>query len=223
MSLLDARQVTVRYGETQALDAVDLRLAAGSRTAVMGPSGSGKSTLVHALAGVIRPDAGEIWFDGVRVDTADEATRSRTRLARMGLVLQFGDLVPELTLVENVMLPLQVLGTRARPARARALEVLDLLGIADLADRRTGAVSGGQVQRASVARALVHEPAVVLADEPTGALDSLTAELVLDAMVSATRAVGAALVVVTHDHLVASHLDDLVVVRDGRVAVGVPA
>jgi putative ABC transport system ATP-binding protein len=223
MTLLEARQVTVTYGETRALDAVDLALSAGSRTAVMGPSGSGKSSLVHALAGVIRPDAGEVWFDGARLDTADEATRSRTRLARMGLVLQFGDLVPELTLVENVMLPLQVLGTRARAARVRALEVLDVLGIADLADRRTGAVSGGQVQRASVARALVHEPAVVLADEPTGALDSLTAEHVLDAMVAATRDVGAALVVVTHDHLVASHLDDLVVVRDGRVAVGAPA
>lgn len=223
MTLLEARQVTVTYGETRALDAVDLILSPGSRTAVMGPSGSGKSSLVHALAGVIRPDAGEVWFDGVRLDTAAEATRSRTRLARMGLVLQFGDLVPELTLVENVMLPLQVLGSRARAARTRALEVLDVLGIADLADRRTGAVSGGQVQRASVARALVHEPAVVLADEPTGALDSLTAEHVLDAMVTATRSVGAALVVVTHDHLVASHLDDLVVVRDGRVAVGAPA
>lgn len=223
MTLLEARQVTVQYGETRALDAVDLTLAAGSRTAIMGPSGSGKSSLVHALAGVLRPDAGEIWFDGARLDTMTEAERSRTRLRRMGLVLQFGDLVPELTIVENVMLPLQVLGTRARAARTRSLEMLDVLGIADLADRRTGAVSGGQAQRAAVARALAHEPAVVLADEPTGALDSLTAEIVLDAMVEATRTAGAALVVVTHDHLVASHLDDLVVVRDGRVAVGAPA
>lgn len=223
MTLLEARQVTVQYGGTRALDAVDLTLAAGSRTAVMGPSGSGKSSLVHALAGVVRPDSGEVWFDGARLDTATEAERSRTRLRRMGLVLQFGDLVPELTIVENVMLPLQVLGTRARAARTRSLEMLDVLGIADLADRRTGAVSGGQAQRAAVARALAHEPAVVLADEPTGALDSLTAEVVLDAMVEATRTAGAALVVVTHDHLVASHLDDLVVVRDGRVAVGAPA
>ena len=139
------------------------------------------------------------------------------------MVFQFGDLVPELTVVENVMLPLQVLGEKARPARARALEMLDALGVADLADRRTGAVSGGQVQRAAVARALVHRPAVVLADEPTGALDSLTAERVLDTMVAVTAAAGAALVVVTHDNLVASHLDDLVVVRDGRVAEGAVA
>jgi putative ABC transport system ATP-binding protein len=217
-TVLEARALTVRFGDTVAVDAVDLAITPGSRTAIMGPSGSGKSTLVHALAGVVRPDGGEVWFEDERLDRLGEAERSRRRLARMGMVFQFGDLVPELTLVENVMLPLQVLGQRARPARTRALELLDALGVADLADRRTGAVSGGQAQRAAVARALVHRPAVVLADEPTGALDSLTAERVLDTMVAVTAAAGAALVVVTHDHVVASHLDDLVVVRDGRVA-----
>jgi putative ABC transport system ATP-binding protein len=222
-AILEGRALTVRYGDTVAVDAVDLAIAPGSRTAIMGPSGSGKSTLVHALAGVVRPDGGEVWFEDERLDLLGEAERSRRRLARMGMVFQFGDLVPELTLVENVMLPLQVLGEKSRPARARALEMLDTLGVADLADRRTGAVSGGQVQRAAVARALVHRPAVVLADEPTGALDSLTAERVLDAMVTVTAAAGAALVVVTHDHVVASHLDDLVVVRDGRVAEGAVA
>jgi putative ABC transport system ATP-binding protein len=222
-AILESRALTVRYGDTVAVDAVDLAITPGSRTAIMGPSGSGKSTLVHALAGVVRPDAGEVWFEDERLDLLSEAERSRRRLARMGMVFQFGDLVPELTLVENVMLPLQVLGEKARAARERALEMLDALGVADLADRRTGAVSGGQVQRAAVARALVHRPAVVLADEPTGALDSLTAERVLDAMVAVTAAAGAALVVVTHDHVVASHLDDLVVVRDGRVAEGAVA
>jgi putative ABC transport system ATP-binding protein len=222
-AILEGRALTVRYGDTVAVDAVDLAITPGSRTAIMGPSGSGKSTLVHALAGVVRPDSGEVWFEDERLDLLSEAERSRRRLARMGMVFQFGDLVPELTLVENVMLPLQVLGARARPARAQALELLDALGVADLADRRTGAVSGGQVQRAAVARALVHRPAVVLADEPTGALDSLTAERVLDTMVAVTAAAGAALVVVTHDHVVASHLDDLVVVRDGRVAEGAVA
>lgn len=223
MNVVEAHGLVVRYGDTVALDGLDLTVAPGSRTAVMGPSGSGKSSLIHALAGILRPDAGEVWFEGARLDRASEADRSRTRLARMGMVFQFGDLVPELTLVENVMLPLQVLGRPARRARARALELLDALGVAELADRRTGAVSGGQVQRAAVARALVHEPAVVLADEPTGALDSITAEQVLDTMVSVTAAAGAALVVVTHDHVVASHLDDLVVVRDGRIAAGAVA
>lgn len=221
--VLEARGLTVRYGETTAVDDVDLAIAPGTRTALMGPSGSGKSSLVHALAGVVRPASGEVWFDGERLDTLGEGARSRRRLGGMGLVFQFGDLVPELTVAENVMLPLQVLGERPRPARARALELLDALGIAELADRRTGTVSGGQVQRAAVARALVHRPSVVIADEPTGALDSLTAEHVLDTMVRLTEQVGAALVVVTHDHVVASHLDELIVVRDGRVGAGVPA
>lgn len=222
-AVLEARGLSVRYGETLAVDGVDLTVLPGSRTALMGPSGSGKSSLVHALAGIVRPDAGEVWFEDERLDLLGEAARSRRRLARMGLVFQFGDLVPELTLAENVMLPLQVLGQKARPARAAALEMLATLGVADLADRRTGAVSGGQAQRAAVARALVHHPSVVLADEPTGALDSLTAERVLDAMVSVTAEVGAALLVVTHDHVVASHLDDLIVVRDGRVGAGASA
>lgn len=222
-ALLEARGLTVRYGETVAVDAVDLSIAPGSRTALMGPSGSGKSSLVHALAGIVRPEAGEVWFEDERLDRLGEAERSRRRLSRMGMVFQFGDLVPELTLVENVMLPLQVLGERARRARLRALEMLDALGVAEFADRRTGAVSGGQAQRAAVARALVHHPAVVLADEPTGSLDSLTAERVLDTMAAVTREIGAALLVVTHDHVVASHLDDLVIVRDGRVGAGAPA
>jgi putative ABC transport system ATP-binding protein len=222
-AILESRALTVLYGDTVAVDTVDLAILPGSRTAIMGPSGSGKSTLVHALAGVVRPDSGEVWFEDERLDLLSEAERSRRRLARMGMVFQFGDLVPELTLVENVMLPLQVLGEKARHARSQALEMLDALDVADLADRRTGAVSGGQVQRAAVARALVHRPAVVLADEPTGALDSLTAERVLDTLVAVTGATGAALVVVTHDHVVASHLDDLVVVRDGRVAERVVA
>lgn len=222
-AVLEARGLTVRYADTVAVDAVDLAVAPGSRTALMGPSGSGKSSLVHALAGIVRPDSGEVWFEDERLDRLGDAQRSRRRLSRMGMVFQFGDLVPELTLVENVMLPLQVLGERARAARGRALEMLDALGVADLADRRTGAVSGGQVQRAAVARALVHHPSVVLADEPTGALDSLTAERVLDTMVRVTSELGAALVVVTHDHVVASHLDALVVVRDGRVGVGARA
>ena len=216
-AILEARSLTVRYGETTAVDYVDVAIAPGSRTAIMGPSGSGKSTLVHALAGVVRPSSGEVWFEDQRLDLLSEAERSRRRLSRIGMVFQFGDLVPELTLVENVMLPLQLTGTDRADARSAASELLDQLGIGSLADHRAGAVSGGQAQRAAVARALVHRPAVVLADEPTGSLDSLTSEAVLDAMVSLTTAIGATLLVVTHDHVVASHLDRLVVVRDGLV------
>lgn len=221
MSLFEVRDLSLSYGTTRALDSIDLIIKAGGRVAMMGPSGSGKSSLLHCLAGVLGPTSGEVWFDGSRLDTLSEAARSRVRLERMGMVFQFGDLVPELTLLENVILPLQVLGVRRQDARSRATRLLDRLGIAEVADQRTGAVSGGQAQRAAVARALVHDPAVVLADEPTGSLDSLSAETVLDTLLEVTGEVGAALVVVTHDHVVASHLDDLVVVRDGQVHPGV--
>jgi len=185
--------------------------------ALMGASGSGKSSLLHCLAGVILPDEGSVVVDGIDVTNLSDRERSRLRLERMGVVFQFGDLVPELTLIENVMLPLQLLGRRTREARRRAAELLGLLGIADLGDSRTGAVSGGQAQRAAVARAMVHEPKIVLADEPTGALDSINGEAVLDALVEMTKSSGTTLLVVTHDNVVASHLDTLVTMHDGAI------
>jgi len=186
----------------------------------MGASGSGKSSLLHCLAGVIVPDEGSVLIDGVHLTDLSDRERSRLRLERMGVVFQFGDLVPELTLVENVMLPLQLLGRRSGQARQRAVELLGRLGIADLADSRTGAVSGGQAQRAAVARAMLHEPSIVLADEPTGALDSINGEAVLDALVELTSSAGTALLVITHDNVVASHLDTLVTMHDGAILAG---
>jgi putative ABC transport system ATP-binding protein len=215
--ILEARDVHVSYGDTVALRGARLELAAGERVALMGPSGSGKSSLLHCLAGIVRPDLGQVSLEGTRLDTLSERLRSRRRLERMGVVFQFGDLVPELTLVENVMLPLQLLGRKKRDARATAMDLLAALDIDSVADKRTGAVSGGQAQRAAVARALVHRPPVVLADEPTGSLDTVAAEVVLDAMVSLSRQIGAALLVVTHDNLVAAHLDRHVEMRDGTV------
>jgi putative ABC transport system ATP-binding protein len=214
-AVVSAHGLELSYGDTRALHRASLELHAGERVALMGPSGSGKSSLLHCLAGVVAPQGGEIWFEGERLDRLSEARRSAVRLERMGMVFQFGDLVPELTLVENVLLPLRILGARRRAARAAAMELLDRLGVADVAEHRTGAVSGGQAQRAAVARALVHQPAVVFADEPTGSLDSVTAEKVLDAMVALTRESGAALLVVTHDNIVASHLDRHLVMHDG--------
>lgn len=215
--MLTARDLTLSYGSTPALRGASLALDAGSSVALMGASGSGKSSLLHCLAGVVVPDEGTVTVDGVDLTGLSDKERSRLRLERMGVVFQFGDLVPELTLVENVMLPLQMLGRRAKDARPRAMELLDLLGVAELADSRTGAVSGGQAQRAAVARAMVHEPRIVLADEPTGALDSVNAEAVLDALVAMTRSSGTTLLVVTHDNLVASHLDALVTMQDGAM------
>ena len=224
--MLEARQVSLSYGTTQALCDVSLRVERGASVALMGSSGSGKSSLLHCLAGVIVPDKGEVLVDGADISQLSDRERSRLRLEQMGVVVQYGDLGPELTLIENVMLPLQLLGTRNTAARTRALELLETLGIADLADSRTGAVSGGQAQRAAVARAMVHAPKIVLADEPTGALDSINAEAVLDALVEMTRNTGTSLLVVTHDNIVASHLDTLVTMYDGKIltpTAGVPA
>src|SRR3954469_17969364 len=217
MTLVEARDVRLSYGDTTALDGCSIAIEAGDRVALMGPSGSGKSSLLHCLAGVLRPDAGSVLVDGADISVLSEAQRSRLRLERMGVVFQFGDLVPELSLLENVMLPAQLLGHRRREARERAMTVLGEIGVADVADRRAGSVAGGQAQRAAVARAMVHEPAVIFADEPTGSLDTVNADLVLDALVQLVGRSGAALVVVTHDHQVAAHLDRLVTIRDGRV------
>ncbi|WP_110240523.1 ABC transporter ATP-binding protein [Nocardioides gilvus] len=215
--MLTARHLTLSYGPTPALRGASLHLEAGESTALMGASGSGKSSLLHCLAGVLVPDTGDVHLDGVALSGLKDRDRSRLRLERIGVVFQHGDLVPELTVIENVALPLQLLGVKRAEARRRAQDLLAELGVADVADRRTSTVSGGQAQRAAVARAVVHEPAVVLADEPTGALDSLNAEAVMDALTTLVRRTGAALLVVTHDNLVASHLDRLVTLSDGAV------
>jgi putative ABC transport system ATP-binding protein len=215
--MLDAIGLELAYGATPALRGVSLSLAAGQRIALMGPSGCGKSSLLHCLCGVVRPDSGQVTL-GDRVLTGlSDRERSRVRLEHFGVVFQFGDLVPELTLLENAALPLELLGESRRTAHQRARALLGELGVEDVAGSRAGEVSGGQAQRAAVARALVHEPQVVLADEPTGALDSTTAAAVLDALVALTTRIGAALLVVTHDNVVASHLDELVTMQDGSV------
>lgn len=221
--MLEGRGLTHAYAGTPVLHGVDIAVDAGEVVALMGPSGSGKSTVLHLLAGLLQPDQGEVLLDGERLDHLLEAQRARTRLRRLGFVFQFGDLVPELTVVENVELPLRLLGVRRAAARRTALDTLGLLGIADLADRRLHEVSGGQAQRAAVGRAIVHQPAVVLADEPTGALDTLAGERVLEALTAAARQTGAAVLLVTHDVAVAAWADRDVQLRDGVVRPPVSA
>lgn len=216
-AVLVASGLSHAFDGTQALTGVDLRVEAGEVVAIMGPSGSGKSTLLHLLAGLLRPDAGTVELAGKRIDCLSDRERSDLRLRRFGFVFQFGDLVPELTVVENVELPLRLTGVRPREARPRALALLDRLGVAEVAGRRLSEVSGGQSQRAAVARALVHSPDVVLADEPTGALDTVAGEIVLEALVATARDVGAAVVLVTHELRVASWAAREVQLRDGRV------
>jgi putative ABC transport system ATP-binding protein len=214
---LQARGVRLSFGETPALRGADLTVAAGEILAVMGPSGSGKSTLLHCLAGILVPDEGEIHVAGRRIDTLGEAQRSELRRDRFGFVFQFGQLVPELTAEENVALPLLLAGVRREPALRQARTWFERLGLAGLGRRRSGELSGGQAQRVALARGLVARPQALFADEPTGALDSLTGEHVMDQLVDSARAEGTTVVLVTHEARVAAYADREVVVRDGRV------
>jgi len=212
---IDAQDVHLSYGQTPALRGVSLICRTGESVALMGPSGSGKSSLLHCLAGVLRPDGGQLTVAGARLDTLSERARSQLRLSRLGMVFQFGNLIPELTLLENVMLPLQLLGERAVAARPRALALLGRLQVAEVSTRLAGEVSGGEAQRAAVARALVHEPAVLFADEPTGALDTASADRVLDSLLGLARETGSTVVLVTHENRIAAHCDRLLSIRDG--------
>ena len=216
--LLEARDIVKSFGQTLALRGASVAVGQGEILAIMGPSGSGKSTLLHCLAGIFQPDRGEVWFDGRRLDTLSEAERTRLRRTAFGFVFQFGQLVPELTAADNVALPLLLNRTSRKLAYKTAGTWLDRLGLGDKGGRRTGELSGGEAQRVAVARALALAPKVVFADEPTGSLDSLTGEKVMDLMTGLARQQGATVVVVTHDARVASYADRVVMVRDGHVS-----
>jgi putative ABC transport system ATP-binding protein len=185
--------------------------------AVMGPSGSGKSTLLHCLAGILVPDAGEVHFDGRRIDGLGEDERSRLRRERFGFVFQFGQLVPELTAEENVALPLLLNGMGRSEALARARRWFDRLELSGLQRRRSGELSGGQAQRVALGRALVAGPRVLFADEPTGSLDSLAGEGVMELLGETAREQSTTVVLVTHEPRVAAYADREVIVRDGKV------
>ncbi|MFD7415042.1 ABC transporter ATP-binding protein [Kitasatospora purpeofusca] len=214
--LIEARDVELAFGETPALRGASLAAEAGEVLAVMGASGSGKSTLLHCLAGILVPDAGEVHFDGQRIDRLDENRRSALRRDAFGFVFQFGQLVPELTAEENIALPLLLGGVRRSAALAEARPWFARLGLDGLGGRRSGELSGGQAQRVALARGLVTRPRVLFADEPTGALDSLTGEQVMELMVGAAREQGTTVVLVTHEPRVAAYADREAVVRDGR-------
>jgi putative ABC transport system ATP-binding protein len=218
VNTVEAREVKFSFGETPALQGASLAAKPGEILAVMGPSGSGKSTLLHCLAGILVPASGEVWFDGQRVDTLNETRRSTLRRDRFGFVFQFGQLVPELTAEENVALPLLLGGARRAEALGKARGWLDRLGLDGLGGRRSGELSGGQAQRVALARGLVTRPQVLFADEPTGSLDSLTGEQVMELLVASAREQGTTVILVTHEPRVAAYADREVVVRDGRVS-----
>jgi putative ABC transport system ATP-binding protein len=219
-SVLRARGLRKEYGTgeglVRAVDGVDLDIVAGETVAVMGPSGCGKSTLLHLLGGLDRPSGGEVWLDGRRIDDIGEKALARMRRSAVGFVFQAFHLMEELTAVENVELSALLAGRSPRAARRRAEELLERVGLADRARFLPSALSGGQRQRIAIARALSNEPAVVLADEPTGNLDSAATLGVLQLFESLHES-GQTLVVVTHDARIAATADRLISMRDGAL------
>jgi putative ABC transport system ATP-binding protein len=218
--ILTARGVVKAYRtgtqEVHALRGVDLDIHAGELVMVMGPSGNGKTTLLNCLSGLDSIDGGSITVDGVELSAMSDRDRTRQRAERMGFVFQSFNLIPVLTARENVELPLLATGAAPKRARTRAQEMLDRVGLADRAAHRPSELSGGEQQRVAVARALVAEPALIWADEPTGALDSRTAEGIVD-LLHEVHASGQTLVIVTHDEHLGRSGQRLVHVRDGRV------
>jgi putative ABC transport system ATP-binding protein len=217
-NIVEARGLVKSFGQTPALRGASLTVRQGEMVAVMGPSGSGKSTLLHCLAGILVPEQGEVWFAGQRLDTLSDDRRSALRRDRFGFVFQSGQLVPELTAEQNVALPLLLSGTRRGPAMTAARKWFGTLGLDGLEGRRSGELSGGQAQRVALARGMVAAPEVLFADEPTGSLDSVSGELVMDLLKAAAREHGTTVVLVTHDARVAAYADREVIVRDGTVS-----
>jgi putative ABC transport system ATP-binding protein len=218
VELQDAsRAYPTARGPFLALAGLDLAIAAGELVAIVGKSGSGKSTLVNLIAGLDRPTAGRVRVAGTALDGLDESALAAWRGRHVGVVFQFFQLLPTLTILENVMLPIELCRTlAAAPARARARELLAEVGIADQADKLPAALSGGQQQRAAIARALANDPPLVIADEPTGNLDSHTADAVLALLAGLTRA-GKTVITVTHERDIARFADRVVTLADGKL------
>jgi putative ABC transport system ATP-binding protein len=217
MNTLALEHVEYSYRRNTALRGVSLQLAPGEVVAVTGASGCGKSTLLHCAAGILAPDAGTVQVDGQDLAALPEAQRAAFRRTKIGIVLQFGQLVPDLPLVDNVALPLLLGGHERSEAHVSAMNWLEQVGIADEAAAAPAELSGGQTQRAAVARALITGPSVVLADEPTGSLDSRAGQELLDVLLEAARKRGSSLLMVTHDNLVAASADREIRLRDGLI------
>lgn len=211
------QEVTKSYGGATVLSGINLSVSSGEKVAIMGPSGSGKSTLLHCMSGVLSPTSGAVLFDGTDIAAQSDAMRSRLRLKSFGFVFQDGQLLPELTAAENIALPAMLTGVSRGTARKRALGLLEQLGLSALAHRRPGNMSGGQAQRIAVARALVTDPAVIFADEPTGALDQATGHEMMQLLTTLVTGRGTTLIMVTHDVKVANWMERRIEIRDGII------
>ncbi len=220
-SIIHASSVVKTYDtgtdRITALRSIDFSVAPGEMVAVMGPSGCGKTTLLNCLSGLDDVDSGQIWLDGKDLSTMSDKQRTTYRAERMGFVFQVFNLLPVLSAVENVELPLLLSGIKPSEARERSHQSLEQVGLGQWASHRPAELSGGQRQRVTIARSLVNKPAIVWADEPTGALDSHTADEIVELLRSLNQRNGLTLVVVTHDHLVGQRCDRIVTMLDGEV------
>lgn len=216
--IIKADDIKKSYGETHAMRGISLEIKRGEVLAIMGPSGSGKSTLLHTLAGIIKPDSGKVYFGGSRIDNLNDHGRTMLRRTKFGFVFQFSQLVPELTAIDNVAVPLLLNGIPRGEAYHRAEQWLNKVGIADAKlNHLANQLSGGQIQRVAIARAMVINPEVLFADEPTGSLDSLNSELVMKMFIKTAKENGTTVVMVTHEPTIAAYADREIIVRDGRV------
>jgi putative ABC transport system ATP-binding protein len=219
--ILEARDLVKRYplgeGEVTALRGVSLQVEQGEFVAIMGTSGSGKSTMLHLLGGLDLPSSGEVVIDGIGISALDEEHRTLTRRAKTGFVFQFFNLIPLLSVAENVALPFLIAGDSITRHRERIVELLTLVGLADKADHRPDQLSAGEQQRVALARALATGPAILLADEPTGNLDYTTGTEILDLLWDSADRLGQTIVLVTHDARAAAYADRVLVVRDGQI------
>jgi len=218
--VISGRGLVKRYGDHHALAGVDIDIRRGDSVAIVGPSGSGKTSLLHVLAGIIRADAGSITLAGRQIEQLGERGRSELRRTEFGFVFQSGMLVSELSAEENAALPLLLAGGRRRASLQTARQWLDVLGLQSKHRHKPGELSGGEAQRVAIARALAHQPSVIFADEPTGALDTQTGGDTMSALRETVASTGAALLVVTHDRELAASMPRTITMRDGQVDNG---
>ncbi len=216
-TIISAKNIKKSYGQTSVLHGVSLDVKQGEVLAIMGPSGSGKSTLLHSLAAIISVDSGEIIFDGRNIAKFSDNKRSVLRRTAFGFVFQFSQLVPELTVIDNVALPLLLNGLSRNKAYAEAKKWLEAVDLADKHESTPGEISGGQAQRVAIARAMVVQPKILFADEPTGSLDSLNSEHVMELFIKTAKDNGTTVIMVTHEPSIAAYADREIVVRDGQI------
>jgi len=215
--VIDAKAIRKSYGTTEALRGVNIAIESGEMVAIMGPSGSGKTTLLLCLAGIEQPDSGIITFQDKNIPELSDSERTILRRTDFGFVFQFGQLVPELSALDNVAVPLLLNGIKKKIAYDQARLMLCEFGLQGKENNLPGELSGGQAQRVAIARAMIIKPKVLFADEPTGALDSFNSEQIMDLFVSIAKNNKTAIIIVTHEPSIAAHADREVIVRDGLI------